>query len=143
MSAEPEIKLLGAGDESILDNIAPEVFDYAIKVDMTREFLEDPRHHLVVAIDDGQVVGMATGIDYVHPDKQPEMWINEVGVASTHRRRGIARLIIEKLLSVGRDLGCKEAWVLTDRNNGAAMRLYATTGGEEAPDDQVMFTYHL
>ena len=143
MSAEPEIKLLGAGDESILDNIAPEVFDYAINVDMTREFLEDPRHHLVVAIDDGQVVGMATGIDYVHPDKQPEMWINEVGVASTHRRRGIARLIIEKLLSVGRDLGCKEAWVLTDRNNGAAMRLYATTGGEEAPDDQVMFTYYL
>lgn len=143
MSGEPEIKLLGAGDELILDKVAPEVFDNAIKFDTTREFLEDPRHHLVVAIDHGQVVGMATAVDYVHPDKQRELWINEVGVAATHRRRGIAGQLIDRLLSVARELGCVEAWVLTDRNNEAAMQLYATTGGEEAPDDQVMFTYYL
>ena len=143
MSAEPEIKLLHAGDESILDNIAPEVFDGAIMADRTREFLEDPRHHLVVAIDNGRVVGMASAVDYVHPDKQRELWINEVGVAATHRRRGIARLVIDRLLLVARELGCIEAWVLTDRGNDAAMRLYAATGGEQAPDDQVMFTYYL
>lgn len=143
MSSRPEIRVLKSGDSSVLDNVAPEVFDHAIKTDMTREFLEDPRHHLVVAIDEGRVVGMASGVDYVHPDKQREFWINEVGVASTHRGRGIARLIVERLLSVAGELGCVEAWVLTDRGNEAAMRLYATTGGEEAPNDQVMFTYDL
>lgn len=97
----------------------------------------------MVAIDDGLVVGMASGVHYVHPDKPAELWINEVGVASSHRGRGIARAIIDKLLGVAREVGCREAWVLTDRGNEAAMRLYATTGGTEATTDQVMFTYHL
>ena len=46
-------------------------------------------------------------------------------------------------LGVGRRLGCEEAWVLTNRSNEAAMRLYASSGGEAAPQDAVMFTFHL
>jgi hypothetical protein len=33
--------------------------------------------------------------------------------------------------------------VLTDRSNAPAMRLYASSGGQEAPVDQVMFTFFL
>jgi aminoglycoside 6'-N-acetyltransferase I len=138
-----EIRALHAGDERVLDNVDDDVFDHQLRADSTLEFLSDPRHHIVVAIDDGVVVGMASGIHYVHPDKPAEFWINEVGVASSHRRAGVARALIEKLLSLAKDAGCREAWVLTDRDNVAAMRLYAATGGEEAPTDQVMFTYRL
>lgn len=51
--------------------------------------------------------------------------------------------MIRTLLQHGERLGCGEAWVLTDRSNHAAMRLYASTGGEEDPHDQVMFTFFL
>ena len=51
----------------------------------------DPRHHLVVACAGSTVVGMATALHYVHPDKPPELWINEVGVAPPYRRRALAR----------------------------------------------------
>src|SRR5713226_10560378 len=89
------------------------------------EFLSDPRHHIAVAIDDGVVVGFASAVLYVHPDKpRPELWINEVGVAETHHRRGIAGKLLNALLDVGRDADCVEAWVLTDRSNEAAMALY-------------------
>ena len=57
----------------------------------TAEFLADSRHHLAVAVDEGRVVGMASAVHYVHPDKPPELWINEVGVAPTHRGLGIGR----------------------------------------------------
>jgi hypothetical protein len=33
--------------------------------------------------------------------------------------------------------------VLTNRSNEAAMRLYTSNGGEVAPQDAVMFTFHL
>lgn len=33
--------------------------------------------------------------------------------------------------------------MLTDRSNAAAVRLYSTSGGAEAPLDQVMFSFHL
>jgi ribosomal protein S18 acetylase RimI-like enzyme len=92
---------------------------------VTAEFLSDPRHHLVAAIDHGAVVGFASAVHYVHPDKRsPEMWINEVGVATTHRGRGVAKAILQRLLDVAREDGCVEAWLLTDRTNEAALRLY-------------------
>jgi aminoglycoside 6'-N-acetyltransferase I len=139
-----EIRILRPGDEAVLANVAPDVFDDPIDERAAAAFLDDPRHHVTVAIDDGFVVGFASAVLYVHPDKpRPELWINEVGVAPTHHRRGIARELLDALLEVGRAADCSEAWVLTDRSNEAAMRLYASVGGQEAPSDQVMFTFFL
>src|ERR1700722_11537471 len=135
MSLPLQIKILQEGDEIILSNIAPGVFDNPVDPKITKVFLADPRHHLVVAIDNDLVVGMASAVHYVHPDKQPELWINEVGVAPTHQRRGVAKELLAALFEVGRKLGCAEAWVLTDRPNVAAMRLYSSVGGEEYTDD--------
>jgi ribosomal protein S18 acetylase RimI-like enzyme len=130
-----EIKVLQRGDESILMNVAAEVFDNPIDPDLTREFLQDPRHHIAVAIDDGLVVGFASAVHYVHPDKPPEMWINEVGLAPTHRRRGLGKAVLKALFEVGRTHNCTVAWVLTYRSNVAAMALYSSVGGTEGADD--------
>jgi len=139
----PEIRILDPGDQAILHNVAPGVFDDAVDPILVAEFLRDHRHHLAVAIDHGQVVGFASGVHYVHPDKPSEMWVNEVGVAPSHQGRGLAKAIMRTLLQHARRLGCREAWVLTDRSNSAAMGLYAATGGKEAPREQVMFTFFL
>ncbi|MGA2585276.1 MAG: GNAT family N-acetyltransferase [Tepidisphaeraceae bacterium] len=143
MASSVQIKLLRSGNEAILLNVAQGVFDNTVDLDITKEFLSDPRHHLAVAIDNDLVVGMASAVHYLHPDKQPELWINEVGVAPTHQRRGVARELLAALFGVGRKLGCAEAWVLTDRPNTAAMRLYSSVGGKEYKDDLVMFSFHL
>jgi aminoglycoside 6'-N-acetyltransferase I len=85
-----------------------------------------------------------SAVHYVHPDKAcPELWINEVSVAATHRRRGLATRLLHSVFALARRLGCAESWVLTDRANEAAMRLYAAAGSTEAPTDQVMFTFRL
>jgi aminoglycoside 6'-N-acetyltransferase I len=86
---------------------------------------------------------MASAVNYVHPDKQPELWINEVGVSPAHRSRGIGAQLVRALLAEGKRLGCVEAWVLTERENAPALRLYASCGGVEASPDSVMFTFHL
>jgi aminoglycoside 6'-N-acetyltransferase I len=138
-----EIRLLRAGEEAILSHAAPDVFDNPVRADLAREFLNDPRHHIVVAIDGNTVVGFASAVHYVHPDKPTELWINEVGVAATHRGRGLARQILEKLLTQGRMLGCGVAWVLTDTGNGAARALYASVGGTELSRDTVHVEFDL
>jgi aminoglycoside 6'-N-acetyltransferase I len=138
-----EIKMLHFDDRAILDSVAAGVFDYALDPGLVSEFLNDDRHRLVVAIDEDRVVGFASGVQYVHPDKPAELWVNEVGVAPSHQGRGIGNAVIRALLEHAQRSGCREAWVLTDRSNQAAMRLYASTGGQEAPHDQVMFTFFL
>src|SRR6516165_5348186 len=137
-----EIKLLGPQDTRVLANVAPDVFDNPIDVGRANEFLADPRHHLAVAVEDGVVVAFVSAVHYVHPDKpRPELWINEASVAPTHQGRGLGKALMASMLDAARKIGCGEAWVLTDRSNGPAMRLYASTGGIES--DQVMFNFHL
>jgi GNAT superfamily N-acetyltransferase len=139
-----EIKLLGRQDAGVLAHVAPDVFDDPIDIGRANEFLADPRHHLAVAVEDGLVVGFVSAVHYVHPDKpHPELWINEVGVAATHQRRGVAKRLLHAVFAVARGLGCAEAWVLTDRANPAAMRLYAAAGSPHQSNDHVMFTFRL
>jgi aminoglycoside 6'-N-acetyltransferase I len=70
-------------------------------------------------------------VHYVHPDKPPELWVNEVGVAPSHQGHGIGRSLLRALFAHGRALGCAEAWLGTEESNAAARRLYASVGGEE------------
>ncbi|HJR62379.1 MAG TPA: GNAT family N-acetyltransferase [Gemmatimonadaceae bacterium] len=146
MSGEQiEIRELSPGDEAILATAPPrEVFDDDVDMEATRNFLADPSHHIVVALDDAIVVGFISAVHYHHPDKmRPELWINEVGVAATHRGRGIGRAMMGAILDLGRRHGCDQAWVLTDRGNEAANRLYASVEGALELEDCVMYTFTL
>jgi ribosomal protein S18 acetylase RimI-like enzyme len=135
------IRVLGADEAAVLNRVAPNVFDNDVDARWTTEFFADPRHHLAVALDGHTVVGMASAVHYVHPDKPPELWVNEVGVAPTHQGRGIGRQLMQTLFDRGRELGCREAWVGTEHDNVAARRLYASVGGTEA--SAVIVTFRL
>jgi ribosomal protein S18 acetylase RimI-like enzyme len=144
------IKTLQPGDDHILTNIAAGLFDGPVDAKLTKEFLEDPRHHIAVAIDDGKVVGFASGVHYIHPDKAPELWVNEVSVASTHQRRGLGKAVLRALFEVGKSHNCTAAWVLTHRGNPDAIALYSSVGGTEGAegglgisDDIVGFSFSL
>jgi len=136
-----DVRVLGPGDARVLDRVAPGVFDDVVDARLSAEFLADPRHHLAVAVDGGVVVGMASGVHYVHPDKAPQLFVNEVGVAPEYRGRGVGRRLLDALLERARSFGCTEAWVLTDASNARARRLYEGAGG--VPEECVMYTFPL
>jgi len=138
------VKLLGTEDELVFDRVAEDVFDDPINPQLVREFLNDPRHHIAVAIDSDQVlVGMASGVHYIHPDKPAQLFINEVGVSPIYQGRGIGSKLIETLLLHARQLKCTEAWVATEPSNKAARALYKRFGGQQNHDLFVMYTFPL
>ena len=137
--ADVTIRVLDSSDAAVLNDVAPDVFDHAVDPRWCVAFFADPRHHLAVALIGAQVVGMASAVHYVHPDKPPELWINEVGVSSLYRRQGIGKRLMAALLAHGRTLGCTEAWLGTESDNVAARRLYVAAGGIEEPMVYVTF----
>ncbi len=141
MTSTVHIRLLGEGDAALLQACAKDAFDNAICPKLATEFLGDARHHIVAAIAEGTLVGFASAVHYVHPDKAPELWINEVSVAESHRGQGIGKRLLTAMLSHGRTLGCTEAWVVTDEENAPAQRLYASVGG--ASRNVIYFTFPL
>ena len=141
MNKDITIRLLGPSDAHLLNNVAPEVFDNPIDPRWTAEFMADPRHHMVVALAGDLVVGMASAVHYLHPDKSPELWVNEVGVAPTHQNQGIGRRMMQTLFAHGRTLGCTEAWLGTEEDNASARRMYAAVGGKE--ETMVYITFEI
>ena len=77
---------------------------------------------------------MASGFHYVHPDKDPELFINEVGVIEAYQNQGIGRALVKFLWAHGKRLGCKYAWIGTEKSNVAAQKCYLAAGG--SPDDE-------
>jgi GNAT superfamily N-acetyltransferase len=123
------VRILTSHDADLFGSVADDVFDAPVNPAYVAAFLADPRHHIAAGIDAGVIIGFASGVDYLHPDKPAELWINEVGVAPSHQRRGIGRRILDCLLAHGRSIGCRTAWVLTETGNGPARALYVSAGG--------------
>lgn len=86
----------------------------------------DEDHVRLVADGDGGPVG------YVAVERQPtEAYIDFLGVAPEHRRRGIGRQLIEAALVAGQELGCDRAGLTVREANDGARALYRSLGFSE------------
>ncbi len=129
--------------KTLLNQIGADVFDHEICSSYLDAFLTDPRHVMYLAVDEGIVVGMASGVEYRHPDKPPQRWINEVGVSSTDRRQGIGRRLVLALVDAARELGCVFAWLGTDVSNLAAQKCFGGVPRGADPHAFFLSEWHL
>lgn len=130
MGQKPDYIFLTEATRHLLDHVDPDVFDFAIRPASLDAFLAAEGHGLVMAVQDGLVVGFASSVIILHPDKTPELFVNELGVAERCQRRGIGQDLLTALLDKGRAQGCTAAWVAADLDAAAAEALYAKMGGE-------------
>lgn len=143
LESEIEIRLAGREDLPALTAAGDDIFDFAVKPARAEEFLDDPRHHLAVALHGTRIVGMASAVHYVHPDKDPELFIAEVGVSERYWNRGIARRLVRRLCEHAAALGCTGAWVATEEVNLPARRAYAGAGGREDEQRVVLIEFEV
>jgi ribosomal protein S18 acetylase RimI-like enzyme len=120
---------------------AADLFDDDVDDASAAAFLEDPRHHLLIAYEDERPVGFLSAIELLHPDKsRPEMFVYELAVDEGHRRRGAGSSLVRRVAEICVERGCREMFVLTDDANEAALATYRKSGGSREPDS-VMFLW--
>jgi ribosomal protein S18 acetylase RimI-like enzyme len=136
-----DLRWLAAGDEDALVT-AGALFDYPVRDEWVREFLSRPGHYLCVAYQDGVPAGFVTGVEMTHPDKGTEMFLYELGVAEPYRGQGIGRALVKALANLALVRDCYGMWVLTDKDNDAALRTYRS-GGAVDTAEQVMLGWRL
>ena len=108
----------------LLDNVAQGTFDHAIDPKHLANYLARPTNWMVVAMHGDLVVGMVMATPLDAPDKPTEIFLNEIGTADDWRRKGIARLLMQKLFERADDEGIEEIWLGTEPDNDAANGLY-------------------
>ena len=130
---ELEIRQVKPGDVALFDRVADAVFDERVDPGRLAAYLADPGNLMIVATLDGEVVGQTAAVVHRHPDKPTELYIDEVGVTPALQRQGIARAMLERMLALGKALGCEEAWVGTENDNQPARGLYESRGAAAEP----------
>lgn len=130
-------------DLEAMTRVGVRLFDHEIKPDRAIEFFADRNSLMVLAWHDDTVVGMASGLVYVHPDKDPALFINEVSVVEEFRSMGIGRALVAFALEEGKRRNCRDAWLATEESNTAAIRCYEKAEGNLDPEKAVVFTWSL
>jgi ribosomal protein S18 acetylase RimI-like enzyme len=133
MKAAVEIRRVGPADAALFERVAEAVFDEPVDPSRLTAYLAAPGHLMLVALHDGVVVAQLAAVIHRHPDKPTELYIDEVGVAPTMHRQGIARAMLREMLALGKALRCEESWVGTEPDNVPARGLYESFGGEAEP----------
>lgn len=108
---------------------AAELFDDPVTPASAADTLGRPGHHLLVALThENEPIGFISAVAMRHPDKPPEMFINELGVAEAWRRRGVALDLLRALAEMARARGALELWTATEPDNLAALATYRAAG---------------
>lgn len=132
---------LTADTAPLLAAAAGEILDNPVDPVQLAAFLADPRHLMLLAVADGRAVGMASATELLHPDKPPQMFINEVGVAEAFQRRGIGRRLVSALVEAARARGCSYVWLGTAADNLAGQRCFAAAGADGPPETFLLFAW--
>jgi ribosomal protein S18 acetylase RimI-like enzyme len=135
------IRRLRPGDEARAREVATVFKDS--QASTAASFLANPGNYLIVAETHGELVGfvLAYRLDRLDRDAA-QLFIYEVGVAPARRRAGIGTRLMAFVRQLVADESLMEAFVLTDRDNTAAVDLYRGTGAEVEGPGSVLFVYH-
>jgi aminoglycoside 3-N-acetyltransferase I len=118
------IRLLGPGDEDVVRELAT----YEGPGD-PEGLLADPRTLMLVAFDGERPVGFVLAYELPrHHGERSKLFVYEVDVAESHRRRGIASALLARLGEHARERGIRAGFVLTAPDNGPANALYRDAG---------------
>jgi aminoglycoside 6'-N-acetyltransferase I len=132
------IRLLAPGDEGAVRQLAAQEGPGDPDA-----LLADPRMLLLAAFDGERPVGfvLAHALPRRHGDPA-KLFVYEVEVQETQRRRGIASALLERLAEFARERGIRTGFVLTEPDNRPANALYRSAGGAtETVTVQWTFSY--
>lgn len=119
-----EIIQLDEGNMDILNNYDEDIFDEKIDTLRLAALLKEQNSILLVAVNEGTVIGQVLAVIHRHPDKPTELYIDDLGVSEKFQRHGIATRMLEKLFIIGVERGCEEVWVATEPENEPAIKFY-------------------
>jgi ribosomal protein S18 acetylase RimI-like enzyme len=136
------LRRLGSGDESAACEIASRFKSRPISREYAAHFLANVGHYVFAAEIDGEVVGfvLAYRLERIDGDA-PQLFVYEVDVAPEQRRHGVGTLLMQAVRdAVGRE-SMKEAFVVTERDNAAALAVYRGTGARAESESSIVLVY--
>ncbi|HET8606840.1 MAG TPA: GNAT family N-acetyltransferase [Gaiellaceae bacterium] len=130
----PEIRPAAAGDAAAIVALLRQLgydLDPAAAAALAVELLDDPAHVLLVAVEDGEVVGFANAnLRRQLHHLGPVCTLDELVVADGRRSGGIGAALVAELERVARERGADSLELTCNRRRADAHRFYEREGFE-------------
>lgn len=117
---------------NLLDRVAdPDIFDGPVSADAAMRVATAPGHAVFLAVADVGVVGQICGMVQRQLCAPDALFVDNLGVAQSHRRRGVARTLWTATCAWARAEGAHAVWVATEKACAEAQHLYTALGLSE------------
>lgn len=100
------------------------------------EFVSDKNNIMAIAYWDNQFAGLAFGtiLTKAYDDNFKWLYVDEVDVTTNHRRKGVGKALMQKMLTIKEERECQELWLATEADNIPAQKLYESLSPKEIED---------
>ena len=107
-----------------------------------KKLLSKQGFYILVAVENEKILGGLTAYEFIKSKcEEREMFLYEIGVEASYRRKGVARKLIEGLIEICKEKGIKTLFVATEMDNEPAKKLYEKTGGKF--ENAAIYTYEI
>jgi len=110
-------------------------------IDKTRlcSFLGYPQNLAFVALYHGEMCGFAYGYSLMSLNALPQLFVYAFDVLSRFQNKGIGSKLFQYIVDYSRDNGFSECFVITDKGNKRACRIYQKAGGVNDFEDEIVY----
>lgn len=133
-----QMRELEESDKEQFHDIIREFFEYANNEQLSSNLIDklfqkalnkETNYHIYCAVDNKQVLGIIS-VTYGESSYKvcPFAWCDDLFVKKEARRKGIGRLLIQKISEVAKDAGCSNILIGVGKDEQNAIAFYENNG---------------
>ncbi len=143
MISEPVFERISQFDDQTVLFLRKSFPDVKWEAEHLKVFLESSNNIVLVA----KMGDSGAGLIRAHilpryDEKKQEILLHEIDVVPQYQRQGIATGLINKLKDIAKEMSASEIWVITNRSNAVAVKLYEKAGFHSPQSDDVVFIFN-
>lgn len=104
-----------------------------------KDFLEYPQNLAFIAKCNNEVTGFIYGYSLMSLDSNPQLFIYSVDVLPKFQNIGIGSRLFQYVVDFSRENGFSECYVITDKGNKRACRIYEKAGGKNDYENEIVY----
>lgn len=104
-----------------------------------KDFLQYPQNLGFLAKCNDEIAGFIYGYSLMSLNINPQLFIYSVEVLSKFQNIGIGSKLFQYVVDFSRENGFSECFVITDKGNKRACRIYEKAGGKNDYEDEIVY----
>ena len=104
-----------------------------------KDFLKHPQNLAFVAKYNNKITGFIYGYSLMSLDSDPQLFVYSVEVLTGFQNMGIGSKLFQYVVDFSRENGFSECYVITDKGNKRACRIYEKAGGKNDYEDEIVY----